>query len=387
MSGSYAKHTAIRPAVDDKKRDVDIIVVTNYNKNDDSSKVLSELEEILRGNNNYSNTTIQHHSVGVKMGEISVDIVPVIIEESDDSLYLVGDSETGAWTLTDPKGHKEWSTAVNQNNNQKYKPLVKVFKWWRKTNCPENSKYPKGITLEKIVADNLGDSSLTTEELLIDTIENIIDSYKEDYIDKWELPVIDDPSEKIVGNDLLSGYNISDFSDFIDKLIEHIKLLNDEGTDCETWRKIFGNEFPKDDASKNNRLAVLNSFSILPHKQKPYWRIKKEGYAFITLKVYASDGKKIDYSNNGTPLPKHCDLDFSVITNIKKPFRIAWQIVNTGEEASRENALRGGFEYADQNGIKWSEQTLYKGSHSVQCFVIRNGVCVANSKEIIINIQ
>ena len=30
LSGSYAKHTSIRPAKDDKKRDVDIIIVTNH---------------------------------------------------------------------------------------------------------------------------------------------------------------------------------------------------------------------------------------------------------------------------------------------------------------------------------------------------------------------
>ena len=35
LSGSYAKHTSIRTVKDDKKRDVDIIVVTEYSKNDD----------------------------------------------------------------------------------------------------------------------------------------------------------------------------------------------------------------------------------------------------------------------------------------------------------------------------------------------------------------
>ncbi|HAO6206333.1 TPA: nucleotidyltransferase, partial [Listeria monocytogenes] len=30
ISGSYAKHTAIRPVSEEKKQDVDIIVITNY---------------------------------------------------------------------------------------------------------------------------------------------------------------------------------------------------------------------------------------------------------------------------------------------------------------------------------------------------------------------
>lgn len=103
------------------------------------------------------------------MSGISIDVVPVIADEDDDQLYYVGDSDTGGWTVSDPKGHKAWSTEVNKNNNGKYKPLVKIFKWWRRVNCPDDRKYPKGITLEKIVADNLGDSSLSTEDFLIGT--------------------------------------------------------------------------------------------------------------------------------------------------------------------------------------------------------------------------
>ena len=37
------------------------------------------------------------------------------------------------------------------------------------------------------------------------------------------------------------------------------------------------------------------------------------------------------------------------------------------------------------NGKK--ETTSYSGSHSVQCFIIKGNVCVAKSKEFIINIR
>ena len=321
LSGSYAKHTAIRPTSNDKKRDVDIIVVTNHNKYDNATCVLSELEKTLKENSAYSDTTMQHHSVGVKMSGISIDVVPVIVDEETEELYLIGDSENGTWELTDPKGHKKWSTNVNQDNSNKYKPLVKIFKWWRNTNCPDDTKYPKGITLEKIIADNLGDASLTTEDLFIETIQNIVGAYKEEYIDKGRMPVIDDPSENIIGNDLMSDYDINDFSDFISKLIRHIDLLNDEGTENDTWIKILGNEFPKDTSNKNS-LTIAKSFSLLPYKQKPIWVMKKHGFAFVSLKVYNSNGERISYSNNDLPLPKYCTLNFSVITNIKNHFRL-----------------------------------------------------------------
>ena len=268
LSGSYAKHTAIRPTNSDKKRDVDIIVVTSYTSEDDSGDVLQELKDVLAEKELYSSAQVQSHSVGIKLANISVDVVPVIENPDDKEIYLIGDSNTGDWTATDPKGHKTWSTQVNKDNNNEYKPLVKIFKWWRKTNCPEETKYPKGITLEKIIADNLGDSSLSTEDFFISTIQNIISAYKEDYVENGSNPVISDPSEKIEDNDLLSGYSTDDFGAFIAKLGEHAELLNSEGVGNETWRKILGSEFPKDTAEKATySLANVSKCLLAPHRQ------------------------------------------------------------------------------------------------------------------------
>ena len=387
LSGSYAKHTSIRPAAGDKKRDVDIIVVTSHSSGKNSADVLEELRDVLVQKNEYSTATIQRHSVGIEMGSVSVDVVPVIADEDDDQLYYVGDSDSGDWTVTDPKGHKSWSTDVNKENNSEYKPLVKIFKWWRRVNCPEGTKYPKGITLEKIIADNLGDSSLSTEDFLIGTMQNIISAYKEDYSDQGNNPFIDDPSEKISGNDLLSGYSADDFSAFIDKLDEHAGLLNNEGTTNATWRKILGTQFPNS-SLEANALASSNLQMCVnaPHRQRPIWAMQRGGAAFISACVTDSSGFSIEYTNNGAPLEKGCSLRFRAITGVKKPYKVMWQIVNTGFEAKNAGSLRGNFEMSDDGFNGKRESTLYSGSHSVQCFIIKSGICVAKSKEFVVNI-
>ena len=64
LSGSYAKHTSIRPKKDDNKRDVDIIVVTNHSQQDNSIDVLKELQSVLqekdvyKTSNNFNLTNI-----------------------------------------------------------------------------------------------------------------------------------------------------------------------------------------------------------------------------------------------------------------------------------------------------------------------------------------
>ncbi len=368
---------------------MDIIVVTSYTSNANSIDVLTELKHVLLEKDIYKTATIQSHSVGIEMGGISIDVVPVIKDVDDDSLYYIGNSKLGDWTVTDPKGHKSWSTKVNADNDSEYKPLVKIFKWWRRVNCPSDVKYPKGITLEKIIADNLGDSSLSTEDFLIATIQNIISAYKEDYADIGINPIIDDPSEKIERNDLLSRYSTNDFKEFIYKLIEHAELLNLKGTGNETWREILGNQFPKDSTvSSNNAHALIceNVCLSAPHKQRPMWPMQKGGAAFISAKVITPIGDIIEYQNNGLPLEKGYSLHFRAFTGVKPPYRVMWQIVNTGVEAANANCMRGTFESSDEGTHGKRESTAYTGSHSVQCFIIKKGACVAKSKEFIINI-
>ena len=145
LSGSYAKHTSIRPVLGDSKRDVDIIVITTYSADTNSVDVLEELRDVLIEKDLYKSAKLQSHSVGIELKGIDIDVVPVIVDSEDDQLFFIGDSDKNNWTKTDPKGHKSWSAKVNKNNNEKYKPLVKILKWWRRVNCPENSKYLKAL--------------------------------------------------------------------------------------------------------------------------------------------------------------------------------------------------------------------------------------------------
>lgn len=83
------------------------------------------------------------------------------------------------------------------------------------------------------------------------------------------------------------------------------------------------------------------------------------------------------------------DMDQLVqsITGVKRPFIVKWQITNTGEEARQAGCLRGNFENSDIGEMGKRESTSYSGSHSVQCFIIKKGICVAKSKDFIINIK
>lgn len=111
------------------------------------------------------------------------------------------------------------------------------------------------------------------------------------------------------------------------------------------------------------------------------------GAVFVSAKVIGPNGQKIEYENNGEALEKGCWLHFKAITGVKSPFIVKWQITNTGEESMSDNCLRGYFEDSDQGLLGKIEATFYSGSHSVQCFIIKRGICVAKSQDYIINVK
>jgi hypothetical protein len=79
-------------------------------------------------------------------------------------------------------------------------------------------------------------------------------------------------------------------------------------------------------------------------------------------------------------VPKHAGLRFEAKTNTPSPFEVKWQVTNTGQEAADDGALRGRFEDGEAylGTVRW-ERTLYAGTHWVEAFVIKNGVCIARS--------
>ncbi len=88
------------------------------------------------------------------------------------------------------------------------------------------------------------------------------------------------------------------------------------------------------------------------------------------------------------PVPKGIGLRFVAETNVRKPYEVRWQVVNTGEEARAAGGLRGGFDPMpfDSGNVRW-EETAYAGTHWIEAFIIKDGVCVARSKPLYVRVR
>jgi len=126
-------------------------------------------------------------------------------------------------------------------------------------------------------------------------------------------------------------------------------------------------------------LRLTQNVEISASYNKKGWRLFSDGSSNYAL------------SNGGT-VELYKKICFKAKTNVPAPYTVYWQVVNTGREATDAHCLRGDFynsdgESAFELGTKIRrEPTRYKGHHWVECFIIKDGVCVARSGEFVVKI-
>ncbi len=256
LSGSYKRDTAIRPCTKNgqtNRPDVDIIVETTHTLEDNPKEVVDLLYKTLK--KKYSEIRRQTRSVGIKSSKADMDVIPII---PDWIMYRIPDRKQEEWLKTNPPGHTTWTTTTNTTAGGRFKPLVKLMKWWRREN-PTISKKPKGFVIECIVAECMDYGETYYGELFVKTLEKIVEKYEWN-VDNNIVPIIADPGGS--GTPVTDGITSDAFNGFYNKVKKHAELgrkaLNETDSEKATglWRQIFGDRFPETKGTKSESLLA-----------------------------------------------------------------------------------------------------------------------------------
>ncbi|CCE98512.1 hypothetical protein SFHH103_04021 (plasmid) [Sinorhizobium fredii HH103] len=88
------------------------------------------------------------------------------------------------------------------------------------------------------------------------------------------------------------------------------------------------------------------------------------------------------YPSGSGVLQKNVHLKFSITeTNVPQPYLINWEVKNSGDEASEEDALSHATGPGSDN-VHWTS-TAYKGNHQMICKIIRDGKVLAQAIHIV----
>jgi hypothetical protein len=170
-----------------------------------------------------------------------MDIVPVAKTLNG---YMIADRETGTWKFINPPFHTTWSSGQNQRFGGRFKPLVKLFKWWRRINSSGNR--PKGFVLEVLTSMHAPTSETHYGEAFAQLLANVYSSYGA-LASINQKPFISDPASP--SSDILSKVTVSQWKDFIEKVRVYADIARraqnagDMEEATRQWRRVFGDRF------------------------------------------------------------------------------------------------------------------------------------------------
>jgi len=306
LQGSYRRSTAVRPIDSDSNADVDVIVVTNLDKDKvQPHEALNKFKPFL--DKHYPGKyKLQGRSWGIKLSYVDLDLVPTsapseaqksilksssvltnrTLEESPDwalkpswlpseqrqtnvlKEYLtklaeekewkeeplwIPDREVKIWDETDPLAQIGATSKKNAKCNGHFVNIVKCIKWWRAAKEPK-PKYPKSYPLEHLTWTCCPDDIRSVAEGVVKTFENIRDRYKTETILK-QVPFL--PDHGVPKHNVLGRVSIDEWVAFykiVTKAADLARKAYDEADVRESailWKGLFGEKFP-DPPSKSS---------------------------------------------------------------------------------------------------------------------------------------
>lgn len=405
IQGSFSTNTVVRPAPSkDGEYDVDLVIFSPESgaTPDDA---INDLEAALEANGNYKEKIekddpkipcVRLRYADEDKARFHVDIVPA--KPNNDGTIDVPRRGDG-WETSNPAAYTSW--VLSQGD--RYQRTLMMLKRWR----DENEAPIKSIVLQVLVANSL--SEATDDAInLAETFRNIANFFDA----HQSAPELNNPV--LAGEVITSRWDDSDFLKFKELIDEAADVAENALDDNEhdeaagLWQKLLGEDFifqTDKQVSVGNALAKLGDtshtkplvFPYLPpqgvkveieayfrteHKRQVFKR--KVGFVPVIIARY----KRKIVSGSRVKSGGHLDYYAHVHGLRGKQYQIHWQVVNTGDEATRKDGLRGTFfTPKDTNNLKYNyEQTSYEGTHWIECFVIMDNVCVARSGRFYIDI-
>ena len=387
--GSYAHKTIIKPRPG-RDFDADVLLQVEEQSDWDPSDYIAELYAAFRRSTTYRDmvdrktrcVTVQYAN------DFHIDVVPYI--ERGAGKYVVNRHEN-TFELTDPERFSEWLDEKNRTASLHLVPVIRLLKYLRdyKTRFAVKSIVLTALLGDRVnFANLLGDVNYYCDlPTALVRILGDLDTYLQL---NPTLQVIQDPGG--TGEDFSQRWDQEGYANFrnwihyyADKVVAAYNET-DRDTSLALWREVFGDEFKRPPAE-----VKLSESKAQPPSTEQF--IDRDFGAEIvptTFKVRIcgrvrpkAGFRNYALSRRGNRVMKGRSLVFDLETcTVPQPYEVYWKVRNTGEEAARLNALRGEITRDAGAGQK-TESTRYRGSHYVECYIVKGGKCVARDRQLV----
>ena len=374
--GSVGRKTAIKGS-----SDLDIIFElpdSTYKKFDSyqingQSSLLQEVKEYLE--ERYPRTKISGDGqvVVIEFNKYTVELVPGF-KQSDNRFKYPDTHDGGSWKYTDPLPEQDECQNCENISNNNYFNFCHIIRSWKNT---KEFKFG-GLLIDTLVYNHFKDNewyATSTTKDYFDIFKKILAYLGEQERDRKFWYALG--SNQQIQN---SGNGI-----FVSKAKEALRIIEDaedSGDNIdEILRDLLGIDYPVDrkNAEKvTNRMAEFNNTEKFIRDMFPVdirytlsidCYVRQDGFRDGRLSTILREKRLLRHNKK---------LEFFIErTDCPEPYNIYWKIRNVGLEAEIRDSIRG--QIVHTNSSSQHEHTDFQGKHFVECYLVKNNVCVAKA--------
>lgn len=394
--GSYAHRTIINPVQSNDEFDADVLLSMKEVDGWEAEDYVQQLYTVFRASSTYREM-VSRHDRCVKVdyaNEFHIDVVPYLERHGE---YYITNRVTNEFELTNPEGFNEWLDEKNRITSGRLIKVIRLLKYLRDY---KNTFSVRSVILNILVGERINDVLLMNDvdyyKDVPTALKNILKDLN-DYLQANEvIPLISDPS--CPTENFNHRVDQDQYANFRNKIAYYYEKVVDayEETDREfsktKWRQVFGDDFATyatevKTASNAHigRTGVADTIETLEGR----WRIPTRLNPFYSVRIGArlqpKPGFRVyDLRKHGNVVAPDRTILFTLAkVAVPEPFSVYWKVRNTGEEAIANNCIRGQV-FKDRGNRSTIEPTKYRGHHYVECYIVKDGVCVAMDRHSVV---
>lgn len=372
--GSYGRYTGIKGI-----SDLDMLYIMpdsqwdDYNKDGGQSKLLKDTKTAISKTYPESDIRVDRCVVTVNFSDgTHIDVQPVF--EIEDKDYKYPDTyNDGSWKITKPRKEMDAMVEFQNNKNKNLRRLCKMARAW---------KNKQGVVMGGLLIDTLAHNFLNSTSVYNEKSFAYYDEMSRDFF-KY---LYDQPKDQKEYAALGSKQRVKVRKPFRKKAKKAYNLAceaieaTSEITQHNKWRDIYGKDFPKYENEEDEAKAINSSYKNTEEFIRDFHPINIQYNLEIDCDIKQNgfrEGSLREYLLKKIRLLPNKSLRFYIERiDVPQPYEVKWKVTNRGEQAIKRNCIRGHI-IDDQGAQERKETTNFRGSHFVECYVIKDNIVVA----------
>lgn len=390
IQGSMAMHTTVQN--DKNDYDIDIGIVFEENNLNELGPFATRnmvADSLKRKTGQFAEEPdIKTSCVRLKYISTGYHVDFAIFKRSKENSYdrdYVYKHAGSAWSVRHLKALEEWFNTEIKYKGDNLRKVIRLSKMFCKSKEAWKNM-PSGLIQTVLCSETLQNNYSRLDEIFYYTMQAIINRLNQSF--DVLAPV--DNGRPLVSRDI-DYQRMKNWKNRLETSIKELDVLFDSNCTynkaIEAWYKFFNHSYWIDLEIKigdeSSSVCESKKFTDTEEFIEEKYPVYEQYDVEIDCKI-SGNGFRImpilEYLNNYAPnLKRFIPHNFSIkckigYTNCPTYDKVLWKVLNVGSEAEKRNDIRGQIQNRGEEIIEYSR---FFGLHYIECYLIKDGVCVA----------